>query len=77
MFDTDRGLIRFDSIQEVSLDDAEDLSSLDERLDELATLEWGGSTAKVDRLTVSYCAKPVKSWRISSTSIPDRGSSRH
>lgn len=42
VFDTERGLIRFDSIHDVSvLDDPEDLASLDSRLDELASLNAG------------------------------------
>jgi hypothetical protein len=41
VFDTDRGLIRFDSLHEVSRDDAEDLATLDDRLDELAALPEG------------------------------------
>lgn len=40
--DTDRGLIRLDSIHDVSLlDEPEDLALLDDRLDELASLEPG------------------------------------
>jgi hypothetical protein len=42
VFDTERGLIRLDSIHDVSvLDDPEDLALLDNRLDELSSLEAG------------------------------------
>jgi hypothetical protein len=42
VFDTDRGLIRLDSIHDVSLlDEPEDLALLDDRLDQLASLEPG------------------------------------
>lgn len=42
VFDTERGLIRFDSIHDVGmLDDPQDLVSLDNRLDELASLSAG------------------------------------
>jgi hypothetical protein len=42
VFDSDQGLLRFDSIHEVSvLDEPEDLASLDKRLEELASLNTG------------------------------------
>jgi hypothetical protein len=42
VFDSERRLIRFDSIHDVNvLDDPEDLVSLDDRLDELASLNTG------------------------------------
>jgi hypothetical protein len=42
VFDTERGLIRLDSIHDVNvLDDPEDLALLDDRLDQLASLEAG------------------------------------
>lgn len=42
VFDSDQGLLRFDSIHEVSvLDEPEDLASLDRRLEELASLNTG------------------------------------
>lgn len=52
VFDTDRGLIRFDSIHDVSiLEDGDELTELDRRLDELATLHAGwldGEGARLD-----------------------------
>jgi hypothetical protein len=42
VFDSERGLIRFDSIHDVNvIDDPDDLISLDNRLDELASLDPG------------------------------------
>lgn len=42
VFDSEKGLIRFDSIHDVSvLDEPEDLASLDKRLDEIASLSPG------------------------------------
>ena len=42
VFDTERGLIRLDSIHDVTvLDDPDDLANLDSRLDELASLKTG------------------------------------
>jgi hypothetical protein len=42
VFDSDRGLIRFDSIHDITvLDEPEDLANLDKRLDELASLNAG------------------------------------
>lgn len=61
VFDSERGLIRFDSVHDVSvLDEPEDLASIDNRLDEIASLNTGwldGEGARPDRNALARASR--------------------